>query len=435
MLEGTILQEIILIRYIIRRLSVHTFEHLPCHLHGGRQALSCLIVEKLTYAIQVIDICSEALQPSEEIRADAFQITDSSFQSMLGIRLHAIQDIHIWCILANGHHSNETLAVRIPVVVATHQGIAFLESFGRRHPFHLGDEVIELQPVQTIFAIIQVTDAYGSHTELIRLGDIPVVFSAGIAVVLLHHNNVTRAQRVIQLTPLRIEHHPMRLGVVVVHLHHVAEEAVGILAQQLRNDHFIHPQRVADGGTVDLEMILVFHDTGSVHHLFFLDRPPVATEEGGNEIRTGEGVSKHSVTQYLDGRDSLQGVIIMFGTIAKLSIFPHPELLQFCSTLRRNDTALQPSNIFAEDDGTKGDETFKELRFIEDSFEYDIAKLSIFPYPELLQFCSTIRRNDAALQPSNIFAQDDGTKGDETFKELRFIEDSFEYDIVKFAGI
>ena len=122
-------------------------EPLKRNLLASLHALSRLGIEELAYSIQVVDICSEAFQPSEKIRADTLQVTDTTFECVFRIRLQTIQDFHVRSILTDGHDRNETLTVRVTVVVCTDKGVTLLKGILRREAFHAGNEVIELQPV------------------------------------------------------------------------------------------------------------------------------------------------------------------------------------------------------------------------------------------------------------------------------------------------
>ena len=96
----------------------------------------------------------------------------------------------------------------------------------------------------------------------------------------------------------------MRDRIVMIHLHHVREEAVGILTQQLGDDHLEDAQGVTHRNIINLQMIFVFYDTGSVHHLLLLDRPTETTEEVRNEVRRREIIGNDSITKHFECRQS-----------------------------------------------------------------------------------------------------------------------------------
>ena len=68
-----------------------------------------------------------------------------------------------------------------------------------------------------------------------------VVLQGGIALELLHHEDITLSERVVQTPPVRVEVDPARVGVVMVHLHHPGEDAVVVLSQELGHDELVDP--------------------------------------------------------------------------------------------------------------------------------------------------------------------------------------------------
>ena len=59
-----------------------------------------------------------------------------------------------------------------------------------------------------------------------------------------------------------------------------------------------------------------------------------------------------------------------------LDMLAHPEILQLSSTLRRDDAALQAFDIFAEDNATKGCQPLEELRLVDDLLEGYLLELA-----------------------------------------------------------
>ena len=375
LLKESILQEVIISRHVVCRFAIERTEARQCHLHSGLQVLTRLVVEELTHGIQVIQISAEALQPTEHIRTDAFKVTETTFQGVFRIRLQAVEYIHIRCVLTNRHDGDNTLTVRA-FRIHTDQSIPFLESLFRREAFDLRRKVLESQPIETILAIRQVTYSNLLHPELIRLRHVPVILSVRITVVLLYLDIVTATKGVVQLAILSLQHHLTGAFVVVIHHHHVREDTVGVLTQQLRHDHLKHPEGIADDRIINLQRIFNLRLTGSVYKLLLLDCPTETTEELTDELRTGEVARESRVTLYLQCWKNLARLIIMSGTITQLRMLAHPEILQLSNTLLGDDTALQTLSIFAEDDGAQGSEAFQEGRVIQNLVKGDLIKLA-----------------------------------------------------------
>ena len=169
---------------------------------------------------------------------NSLKITNTAFQSIVWVGLHTIQHIDVRCILTDRHNSYKSLAVRVDIIVGTYQCVTFPESKLRSHILHGRSEVLELQPVKAILAQRQITNANSRHTELVGLGNIPLGIKCRITIILLNNNDIANAQRVIQFAVAGLQPYLSRRWVVVVHFHHVREEAVTVLTQQLRDNHF-----------------------------------------------------------------------------------------------------------------------------------------------------------------------------------------------------
>ena len=195
MLEETVAYEVLILRDVVYRFRVDATQVSLCTFDPGIDALSCLTVEELADGIEVVQICTKPLQGTKDICDDTFQIASTAFQRMLRIRLKTIKNIHIWSILANGHDGQQALSIWIALIVGTYQGVTLRDGRIRSEPFNSRCKVVKRYPVQPVLTLL-LTNAYTCDTQLVRLGDIPVVLSRRLTVVLLYHNDITHAERV-----------------------------------------------------------------------------------------------------------------------------------------------------------------------------------------------------------------------------------------------
>ena len=98
-------------------------------------------------------------------------------------------------------------------------------------------EVIKGDPVQPVLTVIQRPDTDICDTQFIRLGNIPVIILTRHVVELLYNDDVTLPERHIHPAVVRLQPYLASLGIIMIDLHHVREEAVGILTQQLGDNH------------------------------------------------------------------------------------------------------------------------------------------------------------------------------------------------------
>ena len=196
MLEETVTDEVLILRDVVYRFRVDTTQARLRAFDAGIDALTGLSVEELADGIEVVQICTKPLQGTKDICDDTFQITRTTFQRMLRVCLQPIEDIHIRCILSDGHDGQQALAVFVRLVVRTYQGVTLRDGSLRSEAFYCCREVIKRYPVQTVSTLL-FTNAYACDTQFVGFGDIPVILSSWLTVVLLYHNDITHAERVV----------------------------------------------------------------------------------------------------------------------------------------------------------------------------------------------------------------------------------------------
>ena len=301
LLKEAVRHEVVIIRYIIGSLLIEAAEPLQAHFYARLQALARLRIEELAHAIQIVQVSTEALQPSEQIRTDARQVTRAPFQRMFRISFLPVQDIHVRRVVTHRHKREQTLALLVRQVVSPYKRVILMNQQFRRTILHLSGEVVESHPVKPFLPVLSLANAHSRHVQLVRLCHVPVVFLIRVTVILLYEYDIIHAEWVVQPAPLRLQVNLSALLVVMVHLHHVAEEAVTVLSQQLRDNHLKHAQGIPYRHLVYLQMVFYLNLARSVRHLLFLDGPPEATKEGRYEFRAGEIPSKRAVTLYFEG--------------------------------------------------------------------------------------------------------------------------------------
>ena len=307
----------------------------------------------------------------------ALEVSHAGLQGVLRVGFLSVEDVDVRCVLAYGHDGHEALALAVAVVVGTYQRVMLLDEGCRRPVLHGGGEVVELHPVESVLTEASVTEASSSDAQLIVLRDVPVVCFRRIVVVLLHLYEVTHAEGVVEASVGCLQPDTPRFGVVVVHLQHVGEIAVGVFSHQLTDDHLEDTERVADGDVVYLQVVLVLDDAGGVDHLLLLYGPSESSEEGADELRRGEVAVEGGVAPYLECRKHLACSVVVQGAVTDLRMLSYPQLLQLSHALLGDDTALKAFGIFSEDDGTKRDESLEEGGFVEDFVEGDLIEVAL----------------------------------------------------------
>ena len=384
LLEETVGQEVVLFADVICRLLVEAVEPLQRHLLPCLHVLARLGIDEVADTVVVRGVYAEALQPSEDVVADALEVADARLQVVLRVSLQAVAHVHVRRVVAHRHHRHDTLAVRIRQVVNTRERVALLDQHLRRIwpavvVAHLRGEVRERHPVQPVAVLVGLAPAANIRDEqLIRLRDISVTpaHHVVLSLVLLHHDTVVLAEVHEPASVVRREPHLARLRIIVVHLHHRGEDAVVVLAQQLRDDHLEHAEGVAYHGVVDLQRILILYDPGRVHELLLLYRPSLTAEEVRHELRTGEISRERRVAFHLQSREHTPCLVTVYATVADLRMLTDPQILQLCNALLGDDTALQAFSIFAEDDRAQSNQAFHEGGLVEHLIEYDLVELT-----------------------------------------------------------
>ena len=85
----------------------------------------------------------------------------------------------------------------------------------------------------------------------------------------------------------------------MIHLHHSGEDAVVVLAKQLRDHERIYFKLVAYRDRIDLQLVLSLLHTGGVRHLVRRYHESRPVRETGGECRRGKGTGEHGVMLHL----------------------------------------------------------------------------------------------------------------------------------------
>ena len=182
---------------------------------------------------------------------------------------------------------------------------------------------------------------------------------------------------------MRVEPHLAGNGIVVVNLHHVREEPVAVLAQQLGDNHLEDSEGTSYGCIVNLQRVFRLGLTCSIHHFILLDSPAKATKEGRDEVRRGKIAIEGGVTQNLQGRNIVTVIILMAETVTDLRMLSSPQLFELCVCIFCDDATLQTFSIFPKYHATQGDKTLHEGRLVKELgdghavTDDDAVKLSI----------------------------------------------------------
>ena len=128
---------------------------------------------------------------------------------------------------------HDALAVWVAEIVHSHECIVLLDEVGWCRLCHAAGEVLEAHPVQAVLSIGCASASCLSDYQLVALGHVVVIAAVWHSVVLLHHDVIVLSERIVQLSPLRIEIYLTRLWVVMVNLHHASEDAVIVFSQEL----------------------------------------------------------------------------------------------------------------------------------------------------------------------------------------------------------
>lgn len=151
----------------------------------------------------------------------------------------------------------------------------------------ISHEIRETEPVQTVLAVGEVPYGHFHHLQLVRLGHLVVVLQGRIALKLLYHEDIAFPERVVQPASVGIQVDPAGLRVVMIHLHHSGEDAVIILAKQLRDHERIYFKLVAYRDRIDLQLVFSLLHTGGVRHLVRRYHESRPVRETGGECRRG----------------------------------------------------------------------------------------------------------------------------------------------------
>ena len=123
---------------------------LPGTFDASLQPLSSLSVEELTDTVEIIDVCAESLEPSEQVSAHALEVSDTRLQEILWVRLTAIHHIHVRSLRSHRHDVNDTFPFRIRLMVGTNDDVTLLDERLRSATLYLSGEVLEGDPVETV---------------------------------------------------------------------------------------------------------------------------------------------------------------------------------------------------------------------------------------------------------------------------------------------
>ena len=131
------------------------------------------------------------------------------------------------------YNLHDTLAVWVAEVIHSNECVLLPDESFRSCSRYRRGEVGEFHPVQSLFAILQVSASCIRNKQLVVLGYIVAVTAIGHTIELLNHNDVIPTEWIIELAVLRIEIYLARFLVKVIHLHHAREDSVVILSEQL----------------------------------------------------------------------------------------------------------------------------------------------------------------------------------------------------------
>ena len=99
------------------------------------------------------------------------------------------------------------------------------------------------------------------------------------SVVLLHHDVVAFAERVVEFSVLCGEPHLASLRVVVVNLHHGSEDTVVVLTEQLRNNEREDTHCAAHHQLVNFLGVFRFFHSCGIGNVMLPDAPSLATHK------------------------------------------------------------------------------------------------------------------------------------------------------------
>ena len=215
---------------------------------------------------------------------DALQVSQPALQCIVRICLHSVQNIKVRCSRTYGDNLHDAFAVRVAEIIYSDQCVLRFDAAGRSSILHATAEALELHPVKTMLPVCCTTTACFGDNQLVALGHIVVIAAVGHSVVLLYKDDVILAERIVQLTILCIQVYLATLRVVVINLHHACEDAVVILAKELRDNHLIDFEGTADNEIVEFSSPFVFLLPCNILRWRIPDSPPFASNKPGNKI-------------------------------------------------------------------------------------------------------------------------------------------------------
>ena len=299
--ERGVVEEVVLLWHVELQRPVVRREAVGGHLDAVADVRTRVGDLHLTHEVGVDGVHAPLVQPAEQVVVDTLHVTHPGLQLVVGVGLRAVDHVHVWRVLPDGHHLHDTLSCRVAEVVYAHEGVVLGYQVAWEHALHRGDEVLEPHPVEALLPVGEVTHAHLGDHQLVALDDVAVaaLYARVARLVLLHDDHVVHTERVVELAVLRVEVHLARLWVVVVHLHHGGEGAVVVLTEHLADDELEHPQRAADGQVVELSVGLRLLHACCVDVVLQHDRPARACGEARDEVLRREVLPELGVTVHL----------------------------------------------------------------------------------------------------------------------------------------
>ena len=195
--KARILQVIIIIRDVIHRLGILSRKDTSQSVNLRLQRLSRVPQPEITYRIQINQILTESLQPSEQIMVYPLKVSHPALHRIVRVSLQSIDHINIRRIAPHRHHLNDTFSVRVVPIVNPHERIALLDDIDRVHTIHRTPEVLECDPIQTILIIFQTATLGLCDSQLIRLRNRVVILLTRQSVELLNLDIIANPERVV----------------------------------------------------------------------------------------------------------------------------------------------------------------------------------------------------------------------------------------------
>ena len=127
--EGSVLQVVVLFSQVVCNTLVGGGEKPLQHFNLRVKALPGTTETEITDRIEVHQKFTEPFQPTEKVVVDTLKVTDTAFQRIGRISLHAVHDIHVWGGGPDCYYLYQTLAVRIGSVINAGKGVPGLYGF------------------------------------------------------------------------------------------------------------------------------------------------------------------------------------------------------------------------------------------------------------------------------------------------------------------